>query len=50
MSVKTRARVRVGFVEVDEKYNDLILNSPMKDFKIFKQELKKYLRVLNEIA
>ena len=49
MSVKTKARVRVGFVEVDEQYNDLILNSPMKDFKVFKQELKKYLRVLNEI-
>ena len=50
MSVKTKARVRVGFVEVDEQYNDLILASPMKDFKTFKQELKKYLRVLNEIA
>lgn len=49
MSVKTRARVRVGFEEVDERYNDLILASPMKDFKTFKQELKKYLRVLNEI-
>jgi hypothetical protein len=49
MSVKTRARIRVGFVEVDEQYNDLILASPMKDFKTFKQELKKYLRVLNEI-
>jgi hypothetical protein len=49
MSVKTKARVRVGFKELDTKYNDLILDTPMKDFKIFKQELKKYLRVLNEI-
>ncbi|GAB5474328.1 MAG: hypothetical protein Mars2KO_24270 [Maribacter sp.] len=49
MSVKTRARVRVGFMEVDEQYNDLILATPMNDFKTFKQELKKYLRVLNEI-
>lgn len=49
MSVKTRARVRVGFKEVDPKYNDLILDTPIKDFKIFKQELKKYLKVLNEI-
>lgn len=49
MSVKTKARVRVGFVEVDERYNDLILASPMKNFKVFKQELKKYLKVLNEI-
>ena len=49
MSVKTRARIRVGFVEVDEQYNDLILATPMKDFNTFKQELKKYLKVLNEI-
>lgn len=49
MSVKTKARVRVGFKEVDEKFNDLILDLPMNDFKTFKQELKKYLRVLNEI-
>ncbi len=49
MSVKTRARVRVGFKAIDSRYNDLILDTPMKDFKVFKQELKKYLRVLNEI-
>jgi len=49
MSIKTKARVRVGFKEVDKIYNDIILDSPMKDFKIFKSELKKYLGVLNEI-
>jgi hypothetical protein len=49
MSVKTKARVRVGFKEIDSKYNDLILDSPIQDFKVFKQELKKYLKVLNEI-
>ena len=49
MSIKTRARVRVGFMEIDPRYNDLILDTPVNDFKIFKQELKKYLKVLNEI-
>ncbi|WP_291864222.1 hypothetical protein [Maribacter sp.] len=49
MTVKTRARVNVGFIEVDKVYNDLILNTPIKNFKVFKKELKKYLRVLNEI-
>jgi hypothetical protein len=49
MSVKTKARVRVGFKEIDPQYNDLILDTPLKNFKTFKQELKKYLRVLNEI-
>ncbi len=50
MTVKTKARVKVGFKEVDQKLNDLILEIPIKDFKTFKLELKKYLKVLNEIA
>ena len=49
MTVKTQARVKVGFKEVDQKLNDLILEMPIKDFKTFKLELKKYLKVLNEI-
>lgn len=49
MSIKTKARVRVGFKTVDQSFNDIILNLPLKDFKTFKMELKKYLGVLNEI-
>jgi len=49
MTVKTKARVKVGFKEVDQNLNDLILEMPIKDFKTFKMELKKYLKVLNEI-
>ena len=49
MSVKTKARFRVGFTEVDSYFNDLILDVPLNEFKVFKQELKKYLGVLNEI-
>ncbi len=49
MTVKTSARVKVGFAEVDKNLNDLILGTPIKDFKAFKKELKKYLYILNEI-
>ncbi|MCL5246175.1 hypothetical protein M4I21_10180 [Cellulophaga sp. 20_2_10] len=49
MTVQAKARLKVGFGEVDEKLNDLILNVPIKDFSIFKKELGKYLSVLNEI-
>ncbi|WP_318308797.1 DUF6913 domain-containing protein [Flagellimonas crocea] len=49
LSVKTQARLKVGLAPQDEKVNDLILNTPLKDFKLFKSELKKYLKVLNEI-
>ena len=49
MTLKAKARIKVGFGEVDENLNDLILNVPIKDFKMFKKELKKYLVVLKEI-
>ena len=49
LSVKTPARLKVGLGAQDPKVNDLILNTPMNDFKLFKSELKKYLKVLKEI-
>ena len=49
MTLKTKARLKVGFGRVDKNLNDLILNTPIKDFQTFKKELRKYLRVLNEI-
>ena len=49
MTVKTKARVKVGFKEVDPSLNDLILGLPFDDFETFKLELKKYLKILNEI-
>ncbi len=49
LTVKTKARIKVGFPDIDKNLNDLILGTPIKDFKAFKKELKKYLLVLNEI-
>ena len=49
MTVKTRARINVGFAEIDERHNDLILETSLSDFNTFKKELKKYLKVLGEI-
>lgn len=50
LSARANARLKVGFSGVDAKVNDLIFNSPMSDFQTFKNELKKYLKVLKEIA
>lgn len=50
MTIKTRARLKVGFAEVAKEYNDLILEVPLSDFSMFKSELQKYLKVLKEIA
>ncbi|NAY90705.1 hypothetical protein GTQ34_02130 [Muricauda sp. JGD-17] len=49
LSVKTNARIKVGLGAQDLKINDLILNTSLKDFELFKSELKKYLKVLNEL-
>jgi hypothetical protein len=49
MTVKTRARIKVGFAEIDPALNDLILQTPLQDFDTFKTELKKYLKVMNEL-
>lgn len=49
LSVKTPARLKVGLGSQDPKVNDLILNTNMKDFALFKSELKKYLKVLKEL-
>lgn len=50
MTVKTKARLKVGFAEVDRNLNDLILEVPIKEFAIFRSELHKYLRVMKELA
>ena len=49
LTARARARIKVGFPSVDAKLNDLIIQTSIKDFDIFKTELKKYLKVLNEI-
>ncbi len=48
MTVKTKARIKVGFAEIDPALNDLILQTKLQDFDTFKSELKKYLKVMNE--
>jgi hypothetical protein len=49
MSIKTRARLKVGFKNVGPDFNDLMLDTPISNFKTFKTELKKYLGVLKEL-
>jgi hypothetical protein len=49
MSIKTRARLKVGFKQVGPEFNDLMLDMPLSNFKTFKTELKKYLGVLKEL-
>lgn len=48
-TVKSNARIKVGFSEIDKDLNDLILQTAINDFPTFKSELKKYLKVMNEL-
>lgn len=50
MTVKTKARIKVGFSKVDKTFNDIILDSELKDFDLFKKEVHKYLNVLSELV
>jgi hypothetical protein len=49
LSIQTKARMKVGFAAIGKDYNDLMLDTPLDDFRMFKSELKKYLGVLKEI-
>jgi hypothetical protein len=49
MTLKTQARIKVGFASVDKTFNDLIMDCAIKDFKVFKNEIGKYLKVLKEL-
>jgi len=49
LTAKTKARIKVGFSSIDKRFNDLILKVPIKDFTAFKNELKKYLKILKEL-
>lgn len=50
MSVKLNARLRVGLKGGDQVLNDLIFDCQLDDFETFGKELKKYLKILEEIA
>ena len=49
MSLKTKARLKVGFIKVGPDFNDLMVDTPITEFKTFKTELTKYLGVLKEV-
>lgn len=49
VSVTTVARLKVGLGTPNTPINDLILNTPLNNFTIFKSELKKYLTILNQL-
>lgn len=49
LTTLSKAQFKIGILESDERINDLIIHTKLKDFNIFKKEIFKYLTVLNKI-
>ncbi len=49
MTAKSKAQLKIGIAQNDERINDLIIKTKLKEFKIFKEETIKYLTILNKI-
>ncbi len=49
ITAASKANLKVGISDYDERLYDLIIDVELKDITIFKQELKKYLNILNKL-
>jgi hypothetical protein len=49
ITAASKANLKVGISKNDERLYDLIIDVDLKDLNIFKQELKKYLNILNKL-
>lgn len=49
LTALSKAKFKVGILQTDERLNDLIIKTNLKEFNVFKIELFKYLTILNKI-
>ncbi|MDO7172842.1 DUF6913 domain-containing protein [Mariniflexile sp. AS56] len=49
LTTLSKAQLKVGVSQVDERLNDLIIKTNLTEFKVFKTEVFKYLTILNKI-
>ena len=45
----SKAKFKVGFASVDKRLNHFMINTNAENFKVFMDELFKYLKILNKI-
>lgn len=45
----SKAQFKIGILQDDERLNDLIIKTTIKEFDVFKAEFFKYLTILNKI-
>lgn len=49
ITAASKAKLKVGILQTDERINDLIIKTNLKEFDVFKTELFKYLTILKKI-
>ncbi len=49
VSVSSKAEFKVGFGSVDKRINNFIIDTETNDYKVFLNELFKYLKILNKL-
>ncbi|AXP83116.1 hypothetical protein CJ739_4058 [Mariniflexile rhizosphaerae] len=49
LTVLSKAQLKVGILQTDERINDLIIKTNLTEFNVFKTEVFKYLTILNKI-
>jgi hypothetical protein len=49
LTTASKSKFKVGILQEDERINDLIIKTELNDFKTFKIELEKYLKILNKL-
>lgn len=49
MTAKSKAKFKIGILQTDERLNDLIIKTSLKQLELFKKEVYKYLSILNKI-
>ncbi len=49
LTVLSKAQFKIGILQTDSRLNDLIIKAEINEFDVFKNEVFKYLTILNKI-
>uniref|UniRef100_UPI00398B7722 DUF6913 domain-containing protein n=1 Tax=Algibacter sp. AS12 TaxID=3135773 RepID=UPI00398B7722 len=49
ITAESKAKFKIGILQTDERLNDLIIKTNLKQFDLFKEEVFKYLTILKKI-
>ncbi|RED45890.1 DUF6913 domain-containing protein [Seonamhaeicola aphaedonensis] len=49
ITAASKAKFKIGVLQTDERLNDLIIKTDITEFEVFKNEIFRYLTILNKI-